>query len=103
MMRAALALGVLVLAGCGQVSYHVKPFTDSTGKTVCCDATVTDGQNVQDVDLTVVNKPDGEIDVQFSKKGASASAPIAAATAGVVAVGNAATATAVTVGKFAPP
>lgn len=105
MIRAALVLCLLaLLAGCGEVTYSIKPFTDAiTGKTICCEALITDGQNVQSVDLVVTNKPDGTVDVLFSRKGANASAPIAATTAGVVATAGAVSQAAITAAKFAPP
>ncbi|MBN9116438.1 MAG: hypothetical protein J0I36_14505 [Pandoraea sp.] len=79
MIRAALACAAgLALAACaGTARYEVRPFYDSTGRLICCEASVSSSKDVGTVTVRVSNTPDG-FSLDFGETGVSASAPIIA-------------------------
>ncbi|VVE69258.1 hypothetical protein PPN31119_03225 [Pandoraea pnomenusa] len=79
MIRAPFAcLGALLLGACaGNASYEVRPFYDSAGRLICCEASVSSSKDVGTVTVRVSNTPDG-FSLDFGETGVSASAPITA-------------------------
>lgn len=79
MIRAPFAcLGALLLAACaGNASYEVRPFFDSAGRLICCEASVSSSKDVGTVTVRVTNTTEG-FTLDFAETGVSASAPITA-------------------------
>lgn len=79
MIRAALACACgLALSACvGTARYDVRPFYDSTGRLICCQASVSSSKDVGAVTVRVSNTPEG-FSLDFGETGVSASAPITA-------------------------
>ncbi|VVE79440.1 hypothetical protein PSP31120_02234 [Pandoraea sputorum] len=79
MIRAALAcaVAVLLVACAGTARYEVRPFYDSAGRLVCCQASVSSSKDVGAVTVRVTNTTEG-FTLDFAETGVSASAPITA-------------------------
>lgn len=100
----ASALLLTVLAGCaGQASYRVRPFTDpATGQVVCCEVLVTSSRDVQSVHAHATKDAAGNLTLDVTETGISASAPIQAQNGAVSAVAGAVSNTAAAAVKFIP-
>lgn len=79
MTRVAVAcVAGLILAACtGTARYEVRPFYDSAGRLVCCQASVSSSKDVGAVTVRVSNTSNG-FTLDFAETGISASAPITA-------------------------
>ncbi|VVE13253.1 hypothetical protein PCA20602_02748 [Pandoraea capi] len=79
MIRVALgcAVSVSLVACAGNARYEIRPFYDSAGRLVCCQASVSSSKDVGAVTVRVSNTADG-FTLDFAETGVSASAPITA-------------------------
>ncbi|VVE49195.1 hypothetical protein [Pandoraea terrigena] len=104
MIRAALACAAgLALAACaGTARYEVRPFYDSTGRLICCAASVSSSKDVGAVTVRVSNTPTG-FALDFGETGVSASAPIAAGGGIASSISTAVTSAAVAAIKLTTP
>lgn len=104
MIRAALASAVcLALSACvGTARYEVRPFYDSTGRLICCAASVSSSKDVGAVTVRVSNTPTG-FALDFGETGVSASAPIAAGGGIASSISTAVTSAAVAAIKLTTP
>lgn len=102
MIRAALAVCVVVLTGCaGIATYNVRPFYDQASKQViCCEATITNGKDISTVSVHVT-KVGADYTMDFNETGVGATAPITAVTSIASGVAGAVTDAAITAAKFA--
>ncbi|WP_087688024.1 hypothetical protein [Pandoraea sp. PE-S2R-1] len=79
MIRAAFAcVASIWLAACaGTARYEARPFYDSAGRLICCQASVWSSKDVGAVTVRVTNTTEG-FTLDFAETGVSASAPITA-------------------------
>ncbi|EON10621.1 hypothetical protein [Pandoraea sp. SD6-2] len=73
----ACAAGIALTACVGTARYEVRPFYDSAGRLICCQASVASSKDVGAVTVRVSNTPEG-FTLDFAETGVSASAPITA-------------------------
>ena len=104
MIRATLAcVTSLLLAACaGTARYEVRPFYDSAGRLICCQASVSSSKDVGAVTVRVNNTPDG-FTLDFAETGVSASAPITAGGGIASSISAAVTSAAAAAVKFTTP
>jgi len=69
--------GICLAACAGTARYEMRPFYDSAGRLICCQASVSSSKDVGAVTVRVTNTPEG-FTLDFAETGVSASAPIAA-------------------------
>lgn len=105
MIRAALALAVAcALSACaGTAVYSVQPFYEpDTGKIVCCQASATNGKDIQSLTFDLSMQPNNTVTVHFQETGVGATAPLTAQGAVISNVATAAGNTAAAIVKLAP-
>lgn len=72
-------LFALTLTGClstsGTTEYSLKPIETSSGELVCCEATVYNSKDYEQLKFKFKKNQDGSIDVQLDESGVSASDP----------------------------
>lgn len=104
-MRAAAALlALLALAGCaGQATYRIRPYTDPVnGTMVCCEVRVASSRDVQAVHVHATKDAAGNLTLDVTETGISASAPIQAQNGAVSAVAGAVSNSAAVAVKLIP-
>lgn len=105
MIRAcAIALLLGTLVGCaGQASYRLRPFVDpNTGQIVCCEVLVTSSRDVQAVHAHATKDAAGNLTLDVTETGISASAPIQAQNGAISSVAGAVSNTAAVAAKLIP-
>jgi hypothetical protein len=103
MIRAALAL-CLLLCGCaGTASYAVRPFYEpNTKQMVCCEAIAINSKDVGALSFDLSTQPGGAVTVHFTENGVGATAPMTAQGAVVSNVAGAVSNAAAAIIKVSP-